>query len=147
MLSGSVLSAGGLLLLTQVNESTSYPQLLLSLILIGAGMGLSFVSLTTAALHGVRPADAGAASGLVNVAQQLGAALGLAVLVTVFNSINTGPASILSTHALDVTFGVAAAFALAALVVVAVAVRSPAREAQVAPERVPEPDLELEPAT
>jgi hypothetical protein len=107
-------------------------------------MGLSFVSLTTAALHGVDPADAGAASGLVNVAQQLGAALGLAVLVSVFNSVQTGPGSILSIHGLHITFGVAAGFALAALLVIALVVRTPAREPQLAPS--PEPELELEPA-
>ncbi len=54
---------------------------------IGAGMGISFVSLTTAGLAGVAPSDAGAASGLINVMQQLGAALGLAVLVTVFDTV------------------------------------------------------------
>ena len=142
MISGSVLSAGGLLLLTQVAQSTPYSQLLLSLILIGAGMGLSFVSLTTAALHGVDPADAGAASGLVNVAQQLGAALGLAVLVSVFNRVHAGPGSILSIHGLHITFAVAAGFALAALLVIALVVRTPARE----PQMTPEPELELEPA-
>jgi EmrB/QacA subfamily drug resistance transporter len=142
MLSGSALSAGGLLLLTQLSESTSYQQLLVSLVLIGAGMGLSFVSLTTAALHGIDPADAGAASGVVNVAQQVGAALGLAVLVSVFDRVNLGPASALSTHGLDVTFAVASAFALAALFVVAFGVRTPAREVQL----VPEPEYELEAA-
>ena len=71
------------------HASTSYLQVLVSLILIGTGMGISFVSLTTAALAGVAPADAGAASGLINVTQQLGAALGLAVLVTVFDSVTT----------------------------------------------------------
>jgi EmrB/QacA subfamily drug resistance transporter len=142
MLSGSALSAGGLLLLTQLSEGTSYLQLLVSLVLIGAGMGLSFVSLTTAALHGIDPADAGAASGVVNVAQQVGAALGLAVLVSVFDRVNIGPGTALSTHGLDVTFAVATAFALAALFVVAFGVRTPAREVQV----VPEPQYELEAA-
>ncbi len=146
MLSGSVLLAGGLFLLTQLSQNTSYLQLLASLILIGAGMGLSFVSLTTAALHGVEPADAGAASGLINVAQQVGAALGLAVLVSVFDRVNTGSASILSVHGLNITFAVATAFALAALLVVALFVRTPAREPQMVSEVVPEPDLELEPA-
>ena len=42
--------------------------------------------LTTAALDGVDPEDAGAASGLVNVMQQVGGSLGLAVLVTVFGA-------------------------------------------------------------
>jgi predicted MFS family arabinose efflux permease len=140
MVSGSALSAGGLGLLTRVSQSTSYPQLLVSLLLIGAGLGLSFVSLTTAALHGVDPADAGAASGVINVSQQLGAALGLAVLVSVFDSVKLGAG--LSTHGLDVVFGVAAAFAVAALLVVALVVRTPARE----PAVVPESEFELEAA-
>ena len=133
-----MLSAAGLLLLTQVDHGTAYPYLLASLVLIGGGMGLSFVSLTTAALHGIDPADAGAASGVINVAQQLGAALGLAVLVSVFDSVNTTAG--LGTHSLDVTFTVATAFALAALLVVAVVVRTPRREPHVRPE--PEPVLE-----
>jgi EmrB/QacA subfamily drug resistance transporter len=144
MLSGSLLSVAALVLLTQLNQSTSYLQLLASLILLGGGLGLSFVSLTTAALHGVDPADAGAASGLINVSQQVGAALGLAVLVSVFNSVKTGPASILSTHGLDITFAVATAFALAALLVVALVVRTPAAERRV--EMASEPEIELEPA-
>ena len=51
---------------------------------MGVGMGAAFTPLTTAAIAGVAPADAGAASGLVNVAHQLGGAIGVAVLVTVF---------------------------------------------------------------
>ena len=58
------------------------------MVLIGAGMGISFVSLTSASLADVDPEDAGAASGLVNVSQQLGGALGLAVLVTVFDAVH-----------------------------------------------------------
>lgn len=138
MLAGSALGAGGLLLLTRIGPTTSYPYLLASLILIGSGMGLSFVSLTTAALHGIAPGDAGAASGVINVAQQLGAALGLAVLVSVFDSVNS--AGHLSTHSLDVTFTAATAFALAALLVVALVVRTPAREPGVI--RMPERELE-----
>ena len=140
MLSGSTLAAAGLVLLTQVSQNTPYLQLLASLVLIGAGMGLSFVSLTTAALHGVDPADAGAASGLINVAQQVGAALGLAVLVSVFDSVNTARG--LSTHGLDVTFAAATALSLAALLVVALVVRTPDRE----PELMPESGYELEEA-
>jgi predicted MFS family arabinose efflux permease len=150
MLTGSALSAGGLALLTQIGPGTPYPQLLVSLVLIGTGMGLSFVSLTTAALNGVDPADAGAASGLINVAQQVGAALGLAVLVTVFQSVTSasrtsglsgaaaGSARVALSHGMDITFGVGAVFALAALTVVAALVRTPA------PEREPVPELEVE---
>ncbi|HEX4862506.1 MAG TPA: MFS transporter [Acidimicrobiales bacterium] len=153
MLTGLGLSGSGLLLLTQLTPSTPYVQLLGSLILIGAGMGLSFVSLTTAGLHGVAPEDAGAASGLVNVSQQVGAALGLAVLVTIFESVTSAARSgglsqaaahsttIALTHGLDVTFGFAAAFGAAALTVVAAFVRTPRRTPDVI--LVPEPELEV----
>jgi MFS family permease len=153
MLSGSALSALGLLLATQLHANSPYSQTLVSLVLIGAGMGVSFVSLTTASLAGVAPADAGAASGLINVAQQLGAALGLAVLVTVFNSLtpaglSAGVASATGAlrqaqivHGLDLTFAAAAALALSALAVVAVVVRDPGR-----PAAAPAVDVELEAA-
>jgi EmrB/QacA subfamily drug resistance transporter len=137
MIMGSVLAAAGLALFTQLHADTPYSTLLVGLILIGSGMGTSFVSLTTAALHQVAPGDAGAASGLINVMQQLGAALGLAVLVTVFDSATSvgRAASGLSpaapvVHALDLTFAAGVAFALAALAMVVFVVRPPARSPQ-----------------
>ncbi len=135
MVIGSSLSASGLLVATQFHAGTPYLEVLVSLVLLGTGMGFSFVSLTTAGLAGVAPADAGAASGLINVMQQLGAALGLAVLVTVFDSVaHPGPAGLAAAgpaaravlvHGMDVTFAAGAAFALAAVAIVALAVRTP----------------------
>jgi predicted MFS family arabinose efflux permease len=135
MVIGSSLSASGLLVATQFHAGTPYLEVLVSLVLLGTGMGFSFVSLTTAGLAGVAPADAGAASGLINVMQQLGAALGLAVLVTVFDSVaHPGPAGLSAAgpaaravlvHGMDVTFAAGAAFALAAVAIVALAVRTP----------------------
>lgn len=153
MVAGSALSALGLLLATQLHVGTPYPQVLVSLILIGIGMGVSFVSLTTAGLAGVAPADAGAASGLINVMQQLGAALGLAVLVTVFDTVTPagqaaglGRASGASAaardamvHGMDITFAAGAGFALAALAMVMLGVRRTALDAGDLPE-----DLALE---
>jgi EmrB/QacA subfamily drug resistance transporter len=148
MLAGSFLSALGLLLLTQIHAGTPYAQVLPSFVLMGWGMGLSFVSLTTAGLNGVAPADAGAASGVINVAQQLGAALGLAVLVTIFDSVTrsarsgglagAGADTAALIHGLDFTIGVAAAFAIAALLVVAAFVRGSTME------ELPATELELE---
>ena len=137
MLIGSALLAAGLLDMTRLQVDTSYMRILPGLILLGAGMGTSFVSLTTAGLTDVAPSDAGAASGLINVMQQLGAALGLAVLVTAFDSLagpggSAGLASAVGSaraslvHSMDETFGVGALFAVAAFVLVAVAVRRPA---------------------
>jgi MFS family permease len=86
---GITLSTVGLLWLTQLSETSNYLSLLGPLLLFGLGNGIAFVPLTTAALDGVAPEDAGAASGLVNVMQQLGGSLGLSVLVTVFATAST----------------------------------------------------------
>jgi EmrB/QacA subfamily drug resistance transporter len=159
MVIGSSMTAVALLLATQLHAGTSYLQILVSLVLLGAGMGVSFVSLTTAGLAGVEPADAGAASGLINVMQQLGAALGLAVLVTVFDSVTpsahsaglsqaagaTGAAAAVVrtslVHGLDMTFTAGAGFALAALAMVVLFVRSPARAEVTIPELEAEAEM------
>ena len=83
MIVGAVLSLLSLLWLTQLDTSSGYVDVVVSLVLLGLGNGLAFVPLTSSALHDVQPHEAGAAAGLVNVAQQLGSALGLAGLVTV----------------------------------------------------------------
>jgi EmrB/QacA subfamily drug resistance transporter len=75
--------AAGLALFTQVPVNASYvTDLLPSMILIGIGAGLAFPSLMTLAMSGAAPSEAGLASGLVNTTQQVGGALGLAVLAT-----------------------------------------------------------------
>ena len=51
--------------------------------LAGVGLGLAFVPVTIAAVTGIRPSEAGLASGLINTSQQVGGALGLAVLATI----------------------------------------------------------------
>jgi EmrB/QacA subfamily drug resistance transporter len=86
MIIGATLSTSGMLWLTQLGEHSGYGGIVGPLLVFGLGNGLAFVPLTTAALEGVDPKDAGAASGLVNVMQQVGGSLGLAVLVTVFGS-------------------------------------------------------------
>jgi EmrB/QacA subfamily drug resistance transporter len=86
MMIGITFSTLGMLWLTQLGEHSGYLALAGPLMVFGLGNGLAFVPLTTTALDGVEPADSGAASGLVNVMQQVGGSLGLAVLVTVFGS-------------------------------------------------------------
>ncbi len=93
MVIGFSVSTIGVLLMTQLAASSSYISLLAPLLLFGAGNGLAFVPLTSTSLSGVRQEDAGAASGLVNVMQQLGGALGLAVLVSVFGTAARGAAA------------------------------------------------------
>ena len=59
-------------------------------VIAAIGLGLSFVPVTIAAVSGTDPHEAGLASGLVNTAQQVGGALGLAILATVANSRTKG---------------------------------------------------------
>jgi sugar phosphate permease len=89
------------------------------MVLIGIGQGLAFAPLTSFGIAGTKAADAGAASGLVNTAHQLGTAAGLAILVAASASV-TGLAGRVSTA---LTWGTGL---LVAALVVTVAVIVPA---------------------
>jgi EmrB/QacA subfamily drug resistance transporter len=81
---GIGLAATGMFFLTGLPPNGSYAaDLLPGLLLIAVGMGLTFVPITLMATTGVADSDSGLASGLLNTAQQVGGALGLAVLSTV----------------------------------------------------------------
>jgi EmrB/QacA subfamily drug resistance transporter len=81
---GLALLGVGLVLFTQVSVDGSYvADLLPGFILVGVGLGFSFVPVSIAALAGVAGREAGLASGLINTSQQIGGALGLAILTTV----------------------------------------------------------------
>ncbi|MBT0773369.1 MFS transporter [Kineosporia sp. J2-2] len=81
---GTALTLAGLFWLAQAGADASYlPAVGLPMAIVGFGQGLVFAPLTSAGIAGVEQADAGAASGLLNTAHQLGMALGLAVLVAV----------------------------------------------------------------
>jgi EmrB/QacA subfamily drug resistance transporter len=80
---GSALGALGLLLFLRLTPDSSYvADLLPGIMLTSIGMGLVFVPVTLIATSGVPADDAGLASGLFNTAQQIGGAVGLAVLTT-----------------------------------------------------------------
>ena len=84
---GMTMLSGGLLFFTQVSADGGYASdLLPGFLLIGVGIGFSFVPISIAALAGVQPAEAGLASGLINTSQQIGGALGIAALSTIATS-------------------------------------------------------------
>jgi EmrB/QacA subfamily drug resistance transporter len=84
MLAGSVVATGGLFWLSRINENSHYVSGLLGPMLVTAlGMGLIFVPLSLVSLIKVADADAGVASSLLNVGQQVGGSIGLAILGTV----------------------------------------------------------------
>jgi len=100
LLGGLTLALLGVAWLSRLSETTAFfPGIALPLVLLGSGMGMALTPLTAAGIAGVAPADAGAASGLVNVSQQLGGSLGLGILVTVFASAQRADGGS-ATHAL-----------------------------------------------
>jgi EmrB/QacA subfamily drug resistance transporter len=131
---GLVLSGSGLALMARFDTTTSYAVMLPALVVFGLGNGAAFVPLTAGGLARVAPQDTGVASGLINVTQQLGGAVGLAVLVTVFASAGSGAADRpgASDHALHVFVEgaqrgttVAAAMLFGAAALVALLMRHP----------------------
>jgi EmrB/QacA subfamily drug resistance transporter len=102
-------------------------------LLIGAGLGLAFVPTTIAAVSGVGRNEAGLASGLINTTQQVGGALGLAVLVALAtsqteSSLASGAAPQLAvTDGFQIALAAAAGIALLALVAAAILLPSDRR--------------------
>ncbi|MEU0933816.1 MFS transporter [Embleya sp. NPDC005971] len=85
------LTAGvGMLLLTRIEVDSSYVGLILpAQILLGLGMGTSFMPAMSLATYGVQPRDAGVASAMINTSQQVGGAIGTALLNTIAASATT----------------------------------------------------------
>ena len=130
LLGGLTLIGGGLVLFTQISPTGSYfSDLFAGFVILGVGLGFTFVPISIAALAGVTGRDAGLASGLINTSQQIGGALGLAILTTVATSHinklapdgNPTPADLTSGYAL--AFWVAAGVALAAILTTLVIVK------------------------
>jgi EmrB/QacA subfamily drug resistance transporter len=126
MIAGMIPVIIGMGWLSRVSPATGYwTGVLGPMVLLGAGMGTVFVPLTTASLAGVRPEDSGAASSMVNVMQQVGGSLGLAVLVAVFGTASQNaarhPIAGTAAQALQAAHvhGMATAFLLASILDVA----------------------------
>lgn len=81
---GMLLAAGGMVLLTGINQASTYaPDILPGLVLLGAGLALVFAPGMASATAGVPREDAGVASAMVNTAQQIGGSIGTALLSSV----------------------------------------------------------------
>ena len=81
---GPILAIAAMVAFGRLSATSSYWEFLGCLILLGLGMGSSFVPLTMTAVNGVAPHETGLASALLNTGQQVGGAIGLAVFGTVF---------------------------------------------------------------
>jgi EmrB/QacA subfamily drug resistance transporter len=129
MVAGLLPVVAGMAWLGQLSATTSYlPGVLVPMLLLGTGMGVVFVPLTMASLAGVPPQESGAAASMVNVMQQVGGALGLAILVTIFGTasraaVHGGTIVDGRVHGMAAAFTGAATFDLVALVTIAIAIR------------------------
>jgi len=147
MVAGLLPAVAGMTWLSRISPTAGYVSGVLGpMLLLGAGMGVAFVPLTMASLAGVRPQDSGAASSMVNVTQQVGGSLGLAILVTAFatatrNAIGPPSARLTSlaqahqqviVHGMATAFTLAAVFDVLALLIVLVVIRDRAPEPAVA---------------
>jgi MFS family permease len=138
----------GLLYFTQVSVGGSYAgDLLPGFLVIAAGLGFSFVPISIAALAGVKPSEAGLASGLFNTSQQIGGALGIAALSAIATSTTSDAVSSGTavpnalTNGFEAAFIWGAAVAAVGIVVSLVLIRSDELETPVE-EEAPEPVLE-----
>lgn len=83
IISGMIVSAGGLMMLTRISMHSGYVGVILpAILLLGLGMGAVFAPAIDAATYGVIPEDAGVASATVNTSQQIGGSIGTALLNT-----------------------------------------------------------------
>jgi MFS family permease len=124
-----------------------------ALVLFGIGAGTSFIALLTIAMADVPNADAGLASGIVNVSMQMTAAIGLAVLSTIATNRtkslsaagNSLPAAL--TGGYHLAFLISAAFVALGALAAPILLRGPRPgDAEEASEPSPPPGRELEPA-
>ncbi len=128
LVSGMATAAVGLVLFSTVGPATTFfPTILLACLALGLGIGSAFLPLLTIAMAEVPPEDAGLGSGITNVSQQIGGALGLAILSTiaanhtraliaahhsVTSSLISGYHTAFIAGALAIATGIALAFAL-----------------------------------
>ena len=127
---GMLLLAAGLIYFTFISVDGTYlADLLIGFLLIGVGLGFSFVPVSIAALAGVPPPEAGLASGLINTSQQIGGALGVAIMTTVATTRTEGliedgestPQALTSGYSL--AFWVGVVFAVASFIATFVLLR------------------------
>jgi EmrB/QacA subfamily drug resistance transporter len=115
---GTALIAGALFWLSQISVHTGFVTgLLVPFLMFGLGGGIAFSPIALNIMNGLAPRDSGAGSGLMQACQQIGGALGIAVLVTIFTSSmkgshNPNPA-VNFTHGLGTGLTVGSGIALA----------------------------------
>ncbi|WP_433294165.1 MFS transporter [Actinoplanes sp. CA-030573] len=125
---GYLSAAAAMLLLAQLSTSSSYTTLIVpAQLLLGLGMGTAFTAAMNVATAGVQPQDAGIASALLNTSQQVGGAIGTALMNTVAAGatatwLTRSTAQQAAVHGYATAFALASACALAAAIIVLICV-------------------------
>jgi EmrB/QacA subfamily drug resistance transporter len=129
---GMLLIAGALVWFSRAAADGSYlGDVLIPSLVVAVGLGLAFVPVTIAAVAGTRPDEAGLASGFINTSQQVGGALGLAILASIATSRTASAVSegvsdqaVALTEGFQTAFLVGAGFALAGAILAVVLISS-----------------------
>jgi predicted MFS family arabinose efflux permease len=123
LVGGLLVATAGFALFTRLQVDGDYfGRVLPAMVVIGVGLGMSFVPITIAATTGVAAEDSGLASGLLNTTQQVGGSLGLAVLSAVSTSRVTSAVDGGSTLPAALVHGFTGAFTVSAIVCAVAAV-------------------------
>jgi EmrB/QacA subfamily drug resistance transporter len=158
MIAGLLPVVAGMAWLGQLSAGTTYfPGVVIPMLMLGIGMGVVFVPLTMASLAGVPPKDSGSAASMVNVMQQVGGALGLAILVTIYGTASRAAAAHpllhataaaqaqhIRIHGMAASFTAAAIFDAVALVVIAALIRVRPQAAAAGSQPAGQGDLDAE---
>jgi EmrB/QacA subfamily drug resistance transporter len=129
LITGMLLITAALLWFSQVSAGGSYlGDVLFPSLLAAVGLGFAFVSVTIGAVAGTKPEDAGLASGLINTSQQVGGALGLAILAAIANAAtdnsSAGSHLVALNDGFRIAFLVGAGFALTGAILAATLINS-----------------------
>jgi EmrB/QacA subfamily drug resistance transporter len=136
LIAGPAAAVLGMLWISRITPTSHYLSVVGPLVLIALGMGFAFVPLTLTAVSRVTPDEAGLASALLNTMQQVGGALGLAVLATIaidatkskltsLHSTTSMAQKIATTHGYTTAFLVSAGIVFIALLISIIVIRVP----------------------
>src|SRR5919201_1434334 len=138
---GLALMAGGMIWYAQIPVHGSFTgDLLGGYLMVGVGLPFGFVPVTIAALAGIEAHEAGLASGMINTTQQIGGAIGVAIVATVYlthfkSAVRTEGVPLALTDGYRLAFWVCAGFAVAGVVATLALIRR--EELAAAPEMAP----------